>query len=228
MSTGIHVFIPYSYDTWINYSWIWLCQFYDISGSCTHMMVQKSLNYGKFFQVNTIRPQSVSFSELLVPSSVWNAVCIETSKEDTCLLPGQSTGHHLCRINSLSSGAVSQITYCRPLFACKGFMILSSAVVIPALCWVLCFLVRKLRSEANLVAPGFSITGPVSYLSESHVTYRSFSKSSLQFKIQTVVSEPCQWNLCTQASCQLQNNEAYTLENCHCSLLSSIQKSNII
>lgn len=223
MSTGIHVFTPYSYEACINYSWIWLCQLYDISGSCTHMMAQKSLNYGKFFQVNTIRPQSVSFSELLVPSSVWIAVCIETSKGDTCLLSGQSTGHHLGTINSLSSGAVSHITYCRPIFACKGFMILSSAVVIPALCWVLCFLVRKLKSEANFVAPGFWITDTVSYLSESHMTYSSFSKSSLQFKIQTVVSEPFQWNLCTQASCQLQNNKAYIPENCHCSLLSSVQ-----
>ena len=127
----IHVFIPYSYEACINYSWMWLCQLYDISGSCTHMMAQKSLNYGKFFQVNTIRPQSVSFSELLVPSPVWNAVSIETSKEETCLLPSQSAGHHLCRINSLSSGAVSHITYCRPIFACKGLMILSSSVAIP-------------------------------------------------------------------------------------------------
>lgn len=192
------------------------------------MMAQKSLNYGSLSQVNTIRSQSVSFPESLLPSSVWNAVCIETSKEDTCLRSGQSTGHHLCRIISLSSGAISHITYCRPIFACKGFMILSSGVVIPALCWILCFLVRKLRSEASFLARRFWITDPVSYLSESHVTYSSFSKSSLQFKIQTVVSEPCQWNLYTQASCQLQNSKAYTHENSHYSLLSSIQICKII
>lgn len=201
---------------------------FDISGSCIHMMAQKSLNYGSLSQVNTIRSQFVSFPESLVPSSVWNAVFIETSKEDSCLRSGQSTGHHLCRINSLSSGAVSHITYFRPICECKGFMIVSSAVVIPNLYWVLCFIVRKLRSEANILAHGFWITDPVSYLSESHVTYSSFSKSSLQFKIQTVVSEPCQWNLYTQASCQLQNSEAYTHENGHYSLLSSIQKCKII